>query len=45
MEFDHELNWCWWTFGFRWRRGHYDASELIIGLGPLMLIWRGNDAA
>jgi hypothetical protein len=39
-EFDHELNWTWWTFGLRYRSALYDGTEYLVGLGPLLLIWR-----
>lgn len=38
-EVDYELNWTWWTFGVRYRAAPYSATEILIGLGQLLLVF------
>lgn len=40
MEFDWEFNPSWWTFGVRRKLWSYEHIEWLVGVGPLLLVWR-----
>lgn len=46
-EWDYEWNWFWWTIGLRVTPSCpvTGEGEFLIGLGPLLLIYRWYDDA